>query len=61
MTVLYAMLVLILTLLITDTFSKFTFDSKNIASLLLILFAAFRIYIVWRNYNLIKKNKSKAN
>jgi hypothetical protein len=54
---LYAFLILLLLLLTTNTFTKFTFDSKNIACLLLILFAAFRIYIVWRNYFLIKGNK----
>ena len=56
-TILYAFLLLIVILLITDTFSKFTFDSQNLASLLLIAFASFRIYIVWRNYTLIKRNK----
>jgi uncharacterized membrane protein (DUF485 family) len=54
-TILYAFLVLIVTLLITDIFSKFTFNSQNLASALLIPFAVFRIYIVWRNYFLIKK------
>jgi hypothetical protein len=56
-TILYAFLVLIVTLLITDAFTKFTYNSQNFASALLVPFSIFRIYIVWRNYFLIKKNK----
>lgn len=58
LTILYAFLILIVTLLITETFSKFTFSSQNLASLLLIPFAVFRIYIVWRNYLKLKQKKT---
>jgi len=57
-TALYAFLVLIVTLFITDIFSKFTFNSQNLASVLLIPFAIFRIYIVWRNYLKLKRNRN---
>jgi len=57
-TALYAFLVLIVTLFITDVFSKFTFNSQNLASVLLIPFAIFRIYIVWRNYLKLKRNRN---
>jgi Mn2+/Fe2+ NRAMP family transporter len=56
-TALYTFLVLIVTLFITDIFSKFTFNSQNLASVLLIPFAIFRIYIVWKNYLKLKRNE----
>ena len=57
-TALYAFLVLIVVLLVTDTFTKLTFNPQNLASVLLIPFAIFRIYIVWRNYLKLKRNET---
>lgn len=57
-TALYAFLVLIVILLITDTFTKFTFNAQNLALVLLIPFAIFRINIVWRNYLKLKRNET---
>jgi hypothetical protein len=57
-TALYASLVLIVILLITDTFTKFTFNAQNLVPVLLIPFAIFRIYIVWRNYLKLKHNET---
>lgn len=57
-TALYASLVLIVILLITDTFTKFTFNAQNLALVLLIPFAIFRINIVWRNYLKLKRNET---
>lgn len=57
-TALYAFLVLIVILLITDTFTKFAFNAQNLAPVLLIPFAIFRIYIVWRNYLKLKHNET---
>ena len=56
-TLMYCVLILMILLLTTNTFSKFTFNSENVASLLLVPLAIFRIYIVWRNYLMIRKNR----